>query len=119
MFKYIIFVFLFLFNYSIALADESVDVVCVTEQDTVDLITLLDSSERDLELLDTCQKLVKDLYKEIDVRDIRIQKLTKDIITSKQDSLKYQASSKRWRNVALVTGTTSVVLLIIQVLPIL
>jgi hypothetical protein len=119
--RYFIVFILFLAFPAITLAEQepSVELICISEQDVVDLITLLDSSERDLQLLDTCQKLAKDLYKEIDVRDIRIQRLTKDLISSKQDSLRYQAHSKRWRNVALITGTSSIILIIVQLLPVL
>lgn len=105
------------FLVSPALSEENV--ICVSDSDVVDLITLLDSSERDLAILEECQKLVKDLYTELDSRDGKVEVLTKELIKTKQDSLKYRSSATRWRTIAIATTTTSVVLILIQILPVL
>jgi len=87
--------------------------ICITDKETVDLVTLLDASERDIVLLTSCKKLVKDLYKEIDVRDVKVESLTKELINAKQDSLKYLSSSKTWRTVAIATSLSTITLLLI------
>ena len=87
--------------------------ICVTDKEVVELITLLDASERDIKLLGSCKLLVKDLYKEIDNRDIKVETLTKELISAKQDSLTYLASSKRWRVIALSTSVSTIALLLI------
>jgi hypothetical protein len=102
-----------LFPYYSAAAED----VCITEKDTVDLITLLDSSERDIVVKDSCQKLVKDLYSELDSKDQKLETLTKELVTSKQDVIKYRAANSTWKTWALVTTTSTALLLAIQIAP--
>ncbi len=92
---------------------EEANVICITDSEAVDLITLLDASERDIVILNSCKQLVKDLYKEVDIRDAKIEVLTKELISAKQDSLQYLTSSKRWRTIALATSVSTIVLVLV------
>lgn len=92
------------------------DTVCISEKETVEIITLLDASERDLQVIETCQKLTNDLYKELDKRDKKVQDLTKELITAKDNELKYRNSSSRWRTIAIATSATTIVLVAVAVM---
>jgi len=93
------------------------DVVCVSGSDAVDIITLLDASERDLDLLSNCEKLVKDLYDEIEHKDKKINNLTKEVITARQDVIKYKEKNKGLKRITWYAVTGSVVLALIKFLP--
>lgn len=93
--------------------------VCITEKDTIDLITLLDASERDLSIMESCESLVKELYGEVEARDEKNINVTNDLIQAKQDVIKYRAASTRWKKVAWYTSIGSAVMLVIQVAPLL
>lgn len=98
----------------VALAD-----VCISDQDAVDIITLLDASERDITVLGSCEKLVKDLYAQLDERDVKLVKVTEDLIEAKHEVIKYKESSKRWRRVAIYSSVTSAILILVQLAPLL
>ena len=93
------------------------DEVCFSEQDAVDIITLLDASERDLELLSSCQKLVNELYIEIEIRDKKIVALTDELIKANQQVIKYKKKYERAKKVAWYTTAAGVIILLVQVLP--
>jgi len=93
--------------------------VCFTEEQAVDLITLLDASERDLELLDSCQQLVQELYKEIEERDDKIVSLTNEIINANQQVIKYKRKYKVAKQIAWYTSIAGAVIILIEVLPLL
>lgn len=90
--------------------------ICITEKEAIDIITLLDASERDLQLVEVCQKLAGDLYKELDERDKKVEILTKELISAKEGELKYRVSSKRWRTIAIATSATTIAVIAISVL---
>ena len=100
-------------NVSYTYADE----VCFSEQSAVDLITLLDASERDLELLGSCQKLVKELYQEIEIRDTKIVTLTDELIQANQQVIRYKEKYQRARKIAWYTTAAGAVIVIVSVLP--
>lgn len=91
--------------------------VCFSEQEAVDIITLLDSSERDLQVISDCQLLVKDLYKEVEDRENKVKILTTDLIDAKKDIIKYRADIKRWKKITWYSGLATVAMLAIQILP--
>lgn len=93
--------------------------VCISDQDTVDIITLLDSSERDITVLGSCEKLVNDLYTQLDNRDKKLVTITTDLIGAKQEVIKYKHSSERWRRVAVYSSLTGALLILIQIAPVL
>jgi len=93
--------------------------VCITDSDTVDLITLLDASERDIQVLSSCEILVNDLYTQLEDRDGKLVSITKDLIRAKQEVIKYKDSSVRWRRIAVYSSITGAILLVIQLAPIL
>lgn len=99
------------------IAQEEVAGVCFTEKQAIDIITLLDASERDIQLLGSCQKLVKDLYTQLKDRDDKIVTLTEGLIEAKQQVIEYKLSSQRWRKVSLYTGIGAAILLAIEILP--
>ena len=113
----IVAILLFLVNLpSVALAEE---MVCVSGKDAVDIITLLDASERDMKLLSNCEKLVKDLYAEIEHKDIKIKDLTKELITARQDVIKYKAKNKVLKKVTWYAVAGSVIIVAIELVPLL
>jgi hypothetical protein len=91
--------------------------VCISDQDAVDLITLLDASERDIDVLSNCELLVKDLYKQVDENNKKLVKVTEDLIQAKQDVIKYKASATTWKRVAWYTSITGIVIVLVEVLP--
>jgi len=93
--------------------------VCISDQDAVDIITLLDSSERDITVLGSCDKLVNDLYVQLDSRDKKLITITTDLIEAKQETIKYKHSSEKWRRTAIYSSITGAILLLVQVLPVL
>ena len=115
--KYFIYIiigcFLLFGNLSPCFADE----VCFTEQTAVDIITLLDASERDLVLLSSCESLVKELEKEIKIRDEKIVSLTKELIEARQTAVKYEKKYKRARQVAWYTSIAGAIIIAVQTLP--
>jgi hypothetical protein len=98
-----------------ALAEEPM--VCVTSAEAVDIITLLDASERDIDLLSNCEKLVEDLYKEIEHKDNKIKGLTKELITARQEVIKYKAKNKALRRITWYVAAGGVILITIELLP--
>jgi len=74
--------FLFLCCPVTTLAD---DQVCIPSDKATDLIQILDASDKNLELLDSCAALVDQLYSEIEIRDRIIEKLTKENIELKKE----------------------------------
>jgi hypothetical protein len=93
--------------------------VCFTDSEAVDIITILDASERDLKVISNCEKLVKDVYEQLDIRDKQLQGLTKDLVEAKHDVIKYKASAKQWRKYTWYTAAGAAVILLIKVAPIL
>lgn len=91
--------------------------VCVTDQEAVDLITLLDASERDMVVQGKCEVLVKDLYNKVEERGKQVEDLTNQLIEAKQEIIDYRNANQTWRQIAMVTGATSIVLLAIQIVP--
>lgn len=91
--------------------------VCFEEKHAVDLITLLDASARDIELLSTCEKLVSDLYKEIEAKDKKIVSLTDEVIKANQRAIKYERKYKAARNVAWYSVIGSIIVVIIKIAP--
>lgn len=92
--------------------------VCISEKDTVDIISLLDASERDMERLSTCTALVDKLYEELQRKDNKIESLTQELIDARQDVLRYRAENARLRKITwYAVGTTAIVILI-EVLPV-
>lgn len=91
--------------------------VCLQDSDAVDVATLLDASERDLDVLGNCEKLVKDLYIQLDDRDKQVKSLTKELVEAKHDVIKYKASSKKWKKVAWYTTAVGVVVVVLKFLP--
>lgn len=91
--------------------------VCFSDEETVNIITLLDASERDLDYIKSCESLVKELYNKLDERDKTVVILTKDLIQAKQDVIKYKASRDTWRKVVIYGGTAGVVVIILTVAP--
>ena len=117
--KYLVIVILSLLYVlpNISAAQEEVAGVCFTEKQAIDIITLLDASERDIQLLGSCQKLVKDLYTQLEDRDDKIVTLTEGLIEAKQQVIEYKLSAQRWRKVSLYTGIGAAILLAIEILP--
>jgi len=100
---------LYTINYDIVNAD-----VCFTEGLAVDIITLLDASERDIKLLKSCNELVGDLYMEIKQRDDRIVSLTDEIINANQKIISYKQKYETTKKIAWYTSITSGILIAIQ-----
>ena len=93
--------------------------VCLSDEEAVDVITLLDSSERNTVILGSCEKLVKDLYSEVEQREEKIVNITNELITAKQEALDYQKSRDTWREVALISGAANIVFTLAVLLPLL
>ena len=91
--------------------------VCLSNQEAVDVISLLDASERDLNILSSCEQIVKDLYKQLEVRDDRLQTVTQQLIEAKQDVIKYEASAKMWKKVAWYSTALGVATAALYLLP--
>lgn len=92
--------------------------VCITERDTVDIISLLDASERDMERLSTCTALVDKLYEELERKDMKIASLTQELIDARQDVLRYRAENKRLRKITWYAVGTTAIIILIEVLPV-
>jgi hypothetical protein len=105
-------VVLLLLNINTATAE-----VCFTDEEVVDIVTLLDASERDIVLLDSCEKLVKELYVEVEQRDVIVEDLTKQLITAKEDVIKYQESADTWKKYTIYTSLGAAVIIIVELLP--
>lgn len=105
-------VVLLIFNNNWAMAE-----VCFSDEETVDIVTLLDASERDLVLLDSCEKLVKELYVEVEERDKIVEDLTKQLVTAKEDVIKYQDSAATWKKYTIYTSVGAVVVIILELVP--
>lgn len=91
--------------------------VCFSDAEAVDLITLLDASERDLDNLTSCQKLVQELYKEVKERDDKIVALTNEIINANQQVIKYKRKYKTAKQIAWYTSIAAAAIVLIEVLP--
>lgn len=92
------------------------DMVCVESNQAVDIIALLDASEKDLEQLKNCEKLVKELYSELEGSNENLIRLTTELIEAKQDVIEYKASSKRWRSISIYAGGGAIVVLGVVIL---
>lgn len=90
--------------------------ICISKQQAIDIITLLDASDKDLEVLGSCEQLVTELYKTVEERDKRIADLTSNLIQAKQDVLEYKGKVVFWRRVSLYGTAVSVALIVLQVL---
>lgn len=101
-----------------AMNAQAEEVVCINSKDVIDVISLLDASERDLELLSSCEKLVKDLYKEIENKDSKINTLTKELITARQETIEYKSKNATLKRITWYSVTGSVLLTIVTILPV-
>jgi competence protein ComGC len=108
-------ILLLLFVPNSTLAEEQT--VCISGTEAVDIITLLDASERDIELLNNCEKLVKDLYTEIERKDTKINNLTKELITARQDVIEYKEKNKTLRKITWYAVGGSVIITVVNLLP--
>lgn len=115
--KYFIYLVTAMFVTNIFFVNSAAAEVCLQDPDAVDVATLLDASERDLDLLGNCEKLVKDLYQQLDERDKQVKSLTKELVEAKQDVIKYKASAEKWRKVAWYTTAAGVVIVVLKILP--
>lgn len=93
--------------------------VCFSDSEAVDILTLLDASERDLKVLGNCEKLVKDIYSQLNERDKQVQGLTKDLVEAKHDVIKYKASAKQWKKYTWYTAAGAAVVLLVKIAPVL
>jgi hypothetical protein len=91
--------------------------VCLSEETAIDVITLLDASERDLVLLDSCHKLVDELYAEIKDRDEKIVSLTNDLINANKKVIKYKRKYEAAKKVAWYTSIAAGIIVLIEVIP--
>lgn len=115
--KYFSYLIAGLVIFSITFSKEAFADVCINDQQAVDVITLLDGSERDLQRIGSCETLVADLYKEIQVRDQKITLLTHQLIDAKQDAIKYRASAEKWKKVAWYSTAGGIIVVIVTVVP--
>jgi hypothetical protein len=92
--------------------------ICISEQDAVDLITLLDASERDMDRLSTCTALVDKLYKVLKEKDEKIESLTQELIDARQDVLKYRAQNKRLRRITWYALGAAAVVILVEIVPV-
>ena len=69
--------------------------VCISSESATDLIQILDASDRNLELLKSCDSLVDQLYAEIKLRDEIIAKLTEENIQLKQELSRLEKKRER------------------------
>lgn len=90
--------------------------VCVSDAEAVDLITLLDASERDMNVLGKCELLVKDLYAQVEEKDQKVVTLTNDLINAKKQVLAYEKANRTWKTVSLVSVSTNIVFVILTLL---
>lgn len=111
----VLFLFFTVLNCNIVKAED----VCFTEGQAVDIITLLDASERDIELLESCKELVDNLYREVEERDKKIINLTDEIINANQKVIRYRSKYKTVKRIAWYTSILSGVLVLIQIAPLL
>jgi len=88
--------------------------VCISSERATDLIQILDVSDRNLQLLESCGALVDQLYAEIEIRDQIIEKLTKENIKLKQEinSLKKKRDREKYLRYA---GIGAIVYAVIKV----
>ena len=93
--------------------------VCFSDAEAVDLITLLDASERDLEILNSCQQLVEELYKEVKERDEKIIALTNEIINANQQVIKYKRKYTTAKRIAWYTSIAGAAIILLEILPLL
>lgn len=89
--------------------------VCISENDTLDLITLLDAYDHDLTILSNCEELNKELNKQLLERNSQVESLTVQLVKAKQQELKYMASARTWRTVAWVSTATGILIVVISV----
>lgn len=89
--------------------------VCFSQQEAIDIITLLDSSERDLRSLEDCRILVKELSAEVEHRGVKIKSLTDDIIKANQQVVEYKTKYDQAKKIAWYSGITSVVVIAVAV----
>lgn len=59
--------------------------VCIPTSKATNLIQILDATERNLELLESCTALVDQLYNEIEIRDRIIEKQAREIVELKKE----------------------------------
>jgi hypothetical protein len=114
--KYFTYIIVFILLYGCLLPRAYAD-VCLSNQEAVDVVSLLDASERDLATLGSCEKLVKDLYKQLEDRDTKLVSVTQQLIEAKQDVIKYEASAKMWRKVAWYSTAAGIVTVALYLLP--
>ncbi len=115
MFKYVLCVIFCI----VCVPQISVAEVCFTDDEAVNIIALLDASERDLDYITSCDSLVKELYIKIEERDKKIINLTEELIKAKQDAIEYKASRDTWRRIVIYGGAAGAVVLIIELAPLL
>jgi len=85
--------------------------VCFTDKEAVDLITLLEASNHDIEALKTCDALVDQLYNEIKLRDEHIVKLTEQLIRTEQNlkDVERKREREKWLRYAGIGAIVAVI----------
>jgi peptidoglycan hydrolase CwlO-like protein len=114
--KYFVIIILGILMCLISTTGVQADEVCFSEAEAVDIITLLDASERDIQLLSSCEALVKELYSEIERRDEVITSLTNDLIKANQKHIVYKEKYIRARNIAWISSLTGILVVLITLL---
>jgi hypothetical protein len=93
--------------------------ICVSEKEAVDIIVLLDASEKDLQKLGACRQLVKELYTELTTKDAKIVSLTDEIVKANKEIIKYKGKYDTVKKVAIFSSVLSGILVVIQLAPLL
>lgn len=83
--------------------------VCFNKNEATDLIVLLESSKNDIRNIESCKLLVKQLEREIDLRDNTINKLTTEVVQARKENLEIKTKYERARTIAWYSGIATVV----------
>lgn len=90
---------------------------CVSRNQAVDVVALLEASEKDIRLLKSCRVLVNDLKQAVINRDVQLDAMTAELIKAKKEIIKYEANAATWRKVAwysVILGGVGIALVLIQ-----
>jgi len=88
--------------------------VCISPERATDLIQILDASDRNLQLLESCNALVDQLYAEIELRDHIIENLTKENIELKQEVRRLKKKRDR-EKVLRYAGIAGIIFAVVKV----
>ena len=100
-----------IFTHTTAKAEDKT--VCFKTTESVDIVTILNSSLDDIKSLNNCKNLLLNLENELDLRDKKIIELTDNLIASNKELIKIKGNYNNLKTYAYFSTAGNILLTIL------